>query len=236
MIQIGRRIHLLTPRISFINSSIRLVNRVRPWQAGTYIFLSAAQVPYHSRPQSRLFPMSSPSSLALQQLDCLDKSSPDFQDKVSNILYGQDYVRCVQNLQASDSVWLVDYLNDVRFRVPLLCSPLKLAQACDRLDPFSPASRKCFSELRDVCGRGAILPTTVARSSCLLETDSDPFAQGGFGDVYLGTLKGAQVCIKRLRRYSQDDQQKDSKVRLLTPLLSLFVITDVTHRSSAKRR
>jgi len=71
--------------------------------------------------------MSSPSSPALQQLDRLDKSSPDFQDKLSNILYGQDYVRCVQNLQDGDPAWLVDYLSDVRFRIPLSCSPLKLA-------------------------------------------------------------------------------------------------------------
>ena len=52
--------------------------------------------------------------------------------------------------------------------------------------------------------------------------------------MYLGTLKGAQVCIKRIRRYSPDDQ-RESKVRLLTPLLSLFVTTDITRRSSAKR-
>jgi len=78
-------------------------------------------------PQSRVFPMSSPSSPAMQHLHYLDKSASDFQDKHSNILYGQGHEQCVWGLQGDDLAWLVDYLNEVRRCVPLPHSPLGLA-------------------------------------------------------------------------------------------------------------
>lgn len=61
--------------------------------------------------------MSSPRSPALEQLRYLDRSSPDFRDQLSNVLYGEEYQQCVQNLQDDDSLWLVDYLDKVRQHV-----------------------------------------------------------------------------------------------------------------------
>jgi len=69
--------------------------------------------------------MSSPSLPALQQLDHLDGSSPDFLDQLGDILYGREYIECVPNLRGDDLVWLVDYLDKVRLRVALPHSPLK---------------------------------------------------------------------------------------------------------------
>ena len=71
--------------------------------------------------------MSSPSSLALQQFHQLDKSSPDFPDKLCNVLYGEEYTKCVLILQGDDLVRLVDYLDQVRCRVSFPYSPLKPA-------------------------------------------------------------------------------------------------------------
>jgi tRNA (Thr-GGU) A37 N-methylase len=71
--------------------------------------------------------MPSPNSLALQQLDLLNRSSPDFPDQFCNIIYGEEYVQCVRNLEGDDLVWLVEYLDKVRRRVALLHSPLKPA-------------------------------------------------------------------------------------------------------------
>jgi hypothetical protein len=62
---------------------------------------------------------------ALQQLDRLDRSSPDFHDHLCDVLYGEKYQKCVSNLQGDDLVRLVDYLDNVRRRVALLYSPLK---------------------------------------------------------------------------------------------------------------
>ena len=71
--------------------------------------------------------MSSPSSPALQQFHQLDKSSPDFHDKLCNVLYGEEYTQCVLILQGDDLVWLVDYLDRVRCCVSFSYSPLKPA-------------------------------------------------------------------------------------------------------------
>jgi len=41
----------------------------------------------------------------------------------------------------------------------------------------------------------------------------EPFASGGFGDVYEGTLDGSRVCIKRVRVYTRDGPEKALKAR-----------------------
>jgi len=69
--------------------------------------------------------MSSPGPPVLQQLHRLDRSSPEFQDQLCNVFYGEEYQKCVQNLQDDSSVWLVDYLDKVRRPVALRHSPLK---------------------------------------------------------------------------------------------------------------
>ena len=55
----------------------------------------------------------------LQQLDLLNRSSPDFHDQLSNVLYGEEYQQCMPNLQGEDLVWLVDYLDMVRCHIAL---------------------------------------------------------------------------------------------------------------------
>jgi hypothetical protein len=60
-----------------------------------------------------------PTPLVLQQLDRLDRSSPEFQDQLHSILRGEEYVQRVRDLQGDDLVWIVDYLDKVCRRVAL---------------------------------------------------------------------------------------------------------------------
>ena len=69
--------------------------------------------------------MYSPNLPALQQLYRLNRSSTEFHDHLSNVLYGEEYRRCVLNLPEDDLVWLVDYLDLVCFRIALPHPPLK---------------------------------------------------------------------------------------------------------------
>jgi len=110
-------------------------------------------------------------------------------------------------------VWFVDYLDEVRRRVVLPYSPLKSLQALGALDPSSSAFRKCLRELRSICGTRGILPSSYTLSSDVLNIGPNPFASGGYGDVYHGTLNGSTVCVKRVRVYTQDGPQKVTKVR-----------------------
>jgi hypothetical protein len=156
--------------------------------------------------------MPSPSPPASQIFPHLT-SSPHFHDKLSGVLYGEEYVQCVSRLQGEDSVWLIDYLDKVRHRIhPIILSPLKSTQALDHLDPFTPASRKCLRELRTICSTRVILPPSYALPSQPLEINSLPFASGGSGDVYRGTLHGSDVCVKRIRVYTQDLRRTGAKV------------------------
>ena len=50
----------------------------------------------------------------LQRLGGLDASATDFHHRLDNILYGEEYARCVENLQGDDLIWLVDFLDNVR--------------------------------------------------------------------------------------------------------------------------
>ena len=49
-------------------------------------------------------------------------------------------------------------------------------------------------------------------SSDLQDIGPEPFASGGYGDVFKGTLDGSSVCVKRIRVYTHDDPQKAAKV------------------------
>jgi len=110
-------------------------------------------------------------------------------------------------------VWFVDYLDEVRRRIVLPCSLLKPPKTLGALDPSSSASRKCLRELRSICGTRGILPSSYTLSSDVLNIGPNPFASGGYGDVYHGTLNGSTVCVKRVRVYAQDGPQKVTKVR-----------------------
>jgi len=155
--------------------------------------------------------MSLPSSPALQKLHDLDRSLSEFHDQLSNVLYGEEYTRCVKDFQGNDLVWLVDYLDKVRRRIAPPYSPFKSAQALDGLAPSSAGFRKCLRELRSICGAKGILPTSYTLSSHLT-IGPDPFASGGYCDVYHGTLDGLGVCIKRFRVYTSEDPKNVAKV------------------------
>lgn len=84
----------------------------------------------HAVPEARSF---RPWSNLLQRLSHLDRSSSLLHSELSNILYGEEYKQCVGDLQNDDLLWLVDYLDQVRFFVALL--GLYLSQR--RLSMFS---------------------------------------------------------------------------------------------------
>jgi len=160
--------------------------------------------------------MSQPNHPALQQLHCLDLSSPDFDDQLCNILYGEGYKQCVRNgpLEGDDQAWLVDYLDKVRCWAAHAHSLIRLAQALGCLDRTSFASRQCLRELRMICGAGAILPTSYTSPSLRLSVAPSPFASGDNRDMYEGTLDGSKVCVKRVPVYIQDGPTKAAKVRI----------------------
>lgn len=139
--------------------------------------------------------MDLPISPSLQQVRCLDTSSTDFGTRLCNVLYGETYVQCVPKLKDGDATWLADYLD----------------KALDNLEPSGSPARKCLRELRNICGTKGMLPASYALPSQLLNISTEPFASGGYGEVYKGTHNGSGVCVKRLRVYTKDAPQKGLK-------------------------
>jgi len=177
--------------------------------------------------------MSSHNPLTL--LRRLDTTSPTFHDQVSNILYGEEYIRWVPDLQGEDLMELVDYLDKVGRRFSLLRSLLNLHQALNSLDPTIPTFQKCLRELRNICGSKMILPTSYMVSSKLLDISSRPVTSGSSADVYEGTLKNSKVCVKRIRIYSyRKSQIGPEKVFVLSLLQN--AIDDGSNRPFAKRQ
>ena len=63
--------------------------------------------------------VSFPSSLALQKFSRLESSSQDFPEQLCDLLYGEDYTQCAQDLQEKDLVWFIEYLDQVWNRIAL---------------------------------------------------------------------------------------------------------------------
>lgn len=59
---------------------------------------------------------------ALQQIYGLDRTSPEFDNQLDDLLHGDEYEGCVQELENSDLVWLINYLDNVRLYVPFSAS------------------------------------------------------------------------------------------------------------------
>ena len=67
-----------------------------------------------------------------------------------------------------------------------------------------------------------ILPVSYPLSSEHLDVDHQPFASGGYGDIFEGTLDGSKVCVKRVRVYSKDILTKTKKVCFSVAYLPLL--------------
>ena len=50
----------------------------------------------------------------LEQLRLLDASSASFADRIAEVLHGEEYQRCIPDLQNGKLEWLVEFLDNVR--------------------------------------------------------------------------------------------------------------------------
>jgi hypothetical protein len=86
-----------------------------------------------------------PSHSLLQRLQRFSRSSSGFPDQLANVLYGEEYLQSVADLQDDDLMWLVDYLDEVRWCV--IFPSLRLNQAGSR------QSRSCQFRLPEMSPR-----------------------------------------------------------------------------------
>ena len=58
-----------------------------------------------------------------------------------------------------------------------------------------------------MCGRGALLPTSL-KVPISFEQTGNPLFRGGFADVWKGEHYGRDVAVKVIRIYSDSDLQR----------------------------
>ena len=91
-------------------------------------------------------------------------------------------------------------------------------QALDLPGLPPPLRGKCLSALRRICGRWALLPTSLQIPICYNRL-GNPLYRGGFADVWKGEYQSRHVAVKVLRVYSTSE---------------IFKITSVSFQGLAK--
>ena len=127
----------------------------------------------------------------------------DFGSFLDNLKYGRRV-----DLEANKAVAqrIVNVLSSVsRFRSQASQITQLFTQALEReergLD--QPKIRQYQVYLRRFCKAFGILPRSLVLESTLIEYKNDPFAIGGFSEVYKATIGGNVIAIKTLRVSSE---------------------------------
>ena len=108
-------------------------------------------------------------------------------------------------------------------------------QVLDRHELSPRARENCLKLLHKMCGRCALLPTTL-KIPIPFERTGNVLYRGGFADVWKGEHCGQDVAVKVIRIYSDSDLQKVTGVSYWLCSLPMFLCTDSTPcRGSARR-
>ena len=169
-------------------------------------------------------PFAMPTSQILRHLYSLDTSSPDFSRYLYHLIQSDGEDHYLLDLQGSDLIRLVDFLDKVR--VPPSASLQLTEQASQALTIIPTAddvSRLCLHKLQAICSHHGILPSSHIISGGLTKLGDYPVASGGFAEVWEGMYKKTKVCIK-CPRINTRDRQDIEKVNDLhgTPIPRLL--------------
>ena len=138
------------------------------------------------------------------------------------IFSSQDEDKAIRNLLGNDPQAFVDVMYEARSTPALhgLKLTRSIDQALDRPD-LSPRTREnCLKSLHRMCGRHAVLPTTL-KIPISFERTGNALYRGGFADVWKGKHCERDVAIKVIRVYSGGDLQKVIGVGCVGRALSL---------------
>ena len=136
----------------------------------------------------------------LQRLYSLNTSSPHLCRNLHDLIQSDGEDHYLLNLQESDLIRLVEFLDKVR--IPPSASLQLTEQAPQALTIIPTAddvSRLCLHKLQAICSHRAILPSSYIIAGGLSKLDHYAFASGGFAYVWEGVHDSTKVCIKCLK-------------------------------------
>ena len=143
-----------------------------------------------------------PLSKVLQEIDHLDKSSPQFPDLLTNILSGEGYEGDTWWIGEKDQTWLIEYLDNVGVCIALCPLSAEPAQVLDTLDPTNAAYLVCLRELGKICFRWERLPSSYILEVSNLASVAMPGVDGraSEGD-FSGLLNGSMVYLRAVHEW-----------------------------------
>ena len=94
------------------------------------------------------------------------------------------------------------------------CHPLRPPQVLDDLDPAGIAFRQVLQKLQGICTSRMYLPSSHLLPVNLLNINATHLASGGSSDIFQGTYRGREVCVKRLRVSSTGSCEMITKGRI----------------------
>jgi len=114
---------------------------------------------------------------------------------IGNIFANGDELKMIGYLRGAEAQTFIDVLDE----------------ALDRTDLPPRLRRKCLSVLCKICGRHALLPSSLKIPLCY-DRSGTPLYHGGYADVWKGEHNGCQIAVKVLRVYSTSDFEKITSV------------------------
>jgi len=175
-------------------------------------------------------------SKILQHLYSLDTSSPGISRLIYGLIRHDEEDQYLSSLQGPELARLVDFLDEVRNLLSAFHPVTNDLQALDTIPAADDVSRQCLRKLQVICGDNLILPSSYNVSGDLARVGDEPFAYGGFADVWEGAHCGNKVCVKALR-VTLSDYHTLTKVGTNTGTPFLCPLNDACgcHRRSSKR-
>lgn len=141
----------------------------------------------------------------IQRLRDLDKSSPLFPDQLATLI-AQVPVSFMSGLTNNDSLWVLEYLDNVCIPTPRLSIWfLNLVQALEDFSPFSLVSCECLCALARMTRTAKMLPKSLTLSTTHSVTSIHPITSGTIADVWEGTYNGCKVYVKQPRYFPATD-------------------------------
>ena len=146
-------------------------------------------------------------SQILQHLYSLGTSSPHLSRYLDHLIKSDGEDHYLLNLEGSDLIRLVDFLDKVR--VPPSASVQLTEQASQALTivPVTDdVSRLCLHKLQAICSHRGILPSSHIIVGGLTKLGDYAVASGACGEVWEGVYNNTKVCIKCPKINTRDRQ------------------------------
>ena len=138
---------------------------------------------------------------------------------------GVCYINPISSDRRSDASHRGPEQSTVVFHIPETVS-LNFSEALSNISPTSVAFWRVHRELQKTCVSRLVLPSSYTLLKNALYILVHPFTSSDSSDVYKGTYKNLQVCVKKLKVDSDGRSEKATKERAAVTTIDFSSLSD----------